>query len=217
MRFLSFALGAALSLSFFAHAYDSDAYNYENKKYAVHYEQKGTYQKVSFEGEITPLVSREGLNEIKKHLVKGEPILLVIGVSYGGYEAAFHHFERSLKETCTSDQGEKLCSITTYLTGTCGSSCIELFMSGDYRVVESPYISFGFHRKWMLNERFAIVSKQKMAEKYIRLGADPEWFQSHSYIFNDQRGVWVPAPDLISAKIVNLIDEDFIPKYEKLL
>jgi hypothetical protein len=212
----------AVSLRSFATQLPPGDYTFKNDHYGIIYQSRETFQRIYIEnedgnsGEIMPFGNDHvGLDEVEKRLIKGKDVLLVIDNMLGGYDAAYTKLGRALRATCDGRRAAP-CKVITFVHSKCGSACVDLYMYGNERVA-APYASFGFHRQWVLAQNFTTLSAEQMADRYVALGGNRQWFMTHLDVFteNQAAGTWVTAPNMVEAGVVQSISADFLDHFQQ--
>lgn len=187
-------------------SFDSSTAAGSSSDYRIYYRAYDKVQVVNFSGEMEPLSSEKDLVELESHLQPNKDILLSIGTSYGGYNKLYTRLINDLRGACPKGS----CTIYSYSEAECASACIELYMNGDLRIL-GPKASFGFHQQYVGLGRMIMIkiqSKQKFANLYVGLGADPEWVQEHldELTSDEKNATWVNSFDLYQGKFADIID-----------
>lgn len=177
---------------------------YHTNDYQIEVNQQADFQTISLDGEFGFLTSMKPARLAIQELIPNKSTILIIKKSNGGYLAKFQDFIKDLKSICSTENLNSSCRLVTYATGLCNSACIDIFVQGDFRIADDHAI-FGFHRLWVITPGFSIQSNTAMMDKFIKYGADPDWFKKQTHIFQskDNSISQLSGYDMVEAKMAD--------------
>lgn len=158
---------------------------YHSNDYQIEVNQYSEFQTIELSGEFGFLTSMKPAKQALENLTLGKNTVLIIKNNNGGYLSKFQDFMDQVKSICSASESNSSCKLVTYASGKCNSACIDLFVQGDFRIADDRAL-FGFHRLWMITPGLSIQSNQQMMDKFVKYGADPDWFKNQTHIFQSK-------------------------------